>query len=203
MAEITARHGEPGRRRRGVTLEDAILRAAWEELEENGYAAVTMEKVAVRAQTSKQVLYRRWRNRAELVLSAVRHRFTSLVDDLPDTGTLRGDVVAVLERMARRYRDLGPDLVHGLMAEAHDLSPEIVNVVQVGMTALLRRADARGEVRLDAIPPRAVTLPADLVRHEMLLTGRAVTDTAITEIVDGIYLPLLAALGATHNRPTA
>src|SRR4051812_35762477 len=147
-----------------------------------------MEKVAVRAQTSKQVLYRRWRNRAELVLAAVRHRWSSLYDDAPDTGTLRGDLIAVLERMARRYRDIGPDVAHGLMAEVDDLGPEFLNVVQTTMTAVLRRAEARGEVRLDAVTPRVATLPADLVRHEMLLTNRPVTDAAITEIVDGIYL---------------
>ncbi|MFL6072647.1 MAG: TetR/AcrR family transcriptional regulator [Mycobacteriales bacterium] len=196
MAGITARQGQPGRRRRGATLEDAILAAVWDELTAHGYAALTMEKVAVRAQTSKQVLYRRWRNRAELVLTAVRHRWSSLADDTPDTGTLRGDIVALLERMARRYREIGPDVAHGLMAEMDDLSPEFLNVVQGTMRTLLLRAEARGEVRLDAIPARAVTLPADLLRHEMLLTNRPVTEAAITEIVDGIYLPLLDALDA-------
>jgi AcrR family transcriptional regulator len=196
VVDITTRQGQPGRRRRGATLEDAILGAAWDELAAHGYAALTMEKVAVRAQTSKQVLYRRWRNRAELVLAAVRHRWSSLYDDAPDTGTLRGDLIAVLERMARRYRDIGPDVAHGLMAEVDDLGPEFLNVVQTTMTAVLRRAEARGEVRLDAVTPRIATLPADLVRHEMLLTSRPVTDAAITEIVDGIYLPLLDTLAA-------
>jgi AcrR family transcriptional regulator len=194
VADITTRQGQPGRRRRGATLEDAILAAAWDELAAHGYAALTMEKVAVRAQTSKQVLYRRWRNRAELVLAAVRHRWSSLYDDAPDTGTLRGDLIAVLERMARRYGDIGPDVAHGLMAEMDDLGPEFLNVVQTTMTAVLRRAEARGEVRLDTITPRVATLPADLVRHEMLLTNRPVTDAAITEIVDDIYLPLLDTL---------
>ena len=51
-------------RRRGATLERALLDAAWEELQESGYARLTMERVADRAGTSRAVIYRRWRNRA-------------------------------------------------------------------------------------------------------------------------------------------
>ena len=53
-------------RRRGTKLEDALLDAAWEELQEVGYTRLTMEAVAARAGTSKPVLYRRWPNRARL-----------------------------------------------------------------------------------------------------------------------------------------
>lgn len=69
--------------------------------------AQRMEAVAARAHTGKQVLYRRWRNRAELVVAAMRHRTGSIVADVPDTGTLRGDVLAVLQRMADRFASLG------------------------------------------------------------------------------------------------
>ncbi|HET6742594.1 MAG TPA: helix-turn-helix domain-containing protein, partial [Kribbella sp.] len=55
------------KRGRGAELEAVLLDAAWAELMESGYARLTMEAVAARAQTGKQVLYRRWRNRAELV----------------------------------------------------------------------------------------------------------------------------------------
>ena len=47
-SEATARAG-PQTRRRGPGLEAAILEAAWEELTEAGYAALTMESVAARA----------------------------------------------------------------------------------------------------------------------------------------------------------
>lgn len=61
----------------------------------------------------------------------------------------------------------------------------------VAMTAVLKQAEARGEVKVDAVPLRVMTLPFDLVRHELLLTGRPVTHEAIIEIVDEIVLPLL------------
>ena len=183
------------RRRRGAELEDAILLAVWEELTAVGYAGLSMEGVAERARTGKQVLYRRWHNRAELVLAAVRHRLTSLADDLPDTGELRGDVLAVLARMAQRRRELGPDVMHGLMAEAGDLDPAVLTIMADAMGTILKRAADRGEIRAGGVPRRVATLPVDLFRHEMLLTPGTLSETAAVEIVDEIFLPLLRARG--------
>lgn len=152
-----------------------------------------MEGVADRARTGKQVLYRRWRNRAELVLTAMRYRVGSIADDIPDTGELRGDVIAVLQHMARRYHDIGPDVVHGLMAEISDVDPEFPAIMTGVTEAILRRAADRGEIRPEAITRRVVTLPVDLFRHEMLPTRAPSLDTSPTEIVDEVHLPLLRA----------
>ncbi|HET6737281.1 MAG TPA: helix-turn-helix domain-containing protein, partial [Kribbella sp.] len=59
-------------RRRGAALEEAILRAAVEELQEVGYRELTMDGVAARAGTSKNVIYRRWPSRAALCVAAYR-----------------------------------------------------------------------------------------------------------------------------------
>jgi AcrR family transcriptional regulator len=65
---------EPARRRRhGQELESALLTAAWTEPVEVGYARLTMDSIAKRAQTSEAVLYRRWANKDQLVLAALEH----------------------------------------------------------------------------------------------------------------------------------
>src|SRR5580658_5732141 len=79
-------------RRRGEALEAALLDAAWDELQLAGYQALTMEAVADRAGTSRAVLYRRWPKKAELVVAALRRHRPILSGDVPDTGSLRGDV---------------------------------------------------------------------------------------------------------------
>jgi len=76
-------------RRRGAALETALLDAAWDELQVTGYAGLTMEAVADRAGTSRAVLYRRWRNRPELVIAAMRRHRPMLSGEVPDTGSLR------------------------------------------------------------------------------------------------------------------
>jgi AcrR family transcriptional regulator len=181
------------RRRRGPELEAAILRAAWEELGAVGYPNLTMEGVAERARTGKQVLYRRWRNRAELVLAAMRYCTGSIVEDIPDTGELRGDVLAMLERMAQRYHDVGPDVVHGLMAEARDIAPQNFSIMIGVMETILQRAADRGEIRPGTVGRRVAAVPADLLRHEMLLTSGPLRPSTLVEIVDEVFLPLVRA----------
>lgn len=93
-----------GRRRHGAELEDALLQAAWDEVTSVGYANLTMEGVAARAHTSKAVLYRRWPGRAALILAAVRRRVIPITREVPDTGDLREDVLAVLRHSATTSR---------------------------------------------------------------------------------------------------
>jgi AcrR family transcriptional regulator len=181
------------RRRRGAELEGSILEAAWKELTEVGYARLTMEGVAARAHTGKQVLYRRWANRAQLIIAAMRHNTGSIVADIPDTGELRGDVLAILDHMGRRQQEIGSDTIHGLIAEAVDLNPEFFEVMTGVMQSVLERAVARGEISAVPDSRRVVTLPVDLFRHEMLRTRLPVPRHTAFEIVDEVFLPLLRA----------
>jgi AcrR family transcriptional regulator len=178
-------------RRRGAELEATILEAAWQELAEVGYARLSMEGVAARSRTGKQVLYRRWSNRAELVIAAARHNLGSIADRIPDTGTLRGDVLAVLEHMVERHRQIGADIVHGLMAEAPDLDPDAFTLMSGVMDTILKRAADRGEIPTAAVSARVATLPADLMRNEVLLTRHPISAATLTEIVDEVFLPLV------------
>ena len=193
---------EGGRRsrRRGATLEDALLRAAWEELSAGGYANLTMEGVAVRAGTSKAVLYRRWPNRAELAMAAYRAHVRALHPDhmgsvaaqIPDTGDLREDVMAVLRHLQRNSEEMSPEMLHGLLAELRSMPPDLTEVLPGLMMTILRRAAERGEVDLGKVTPRVASLPGDLLRHQFLITGRSVSDDFLSEIVDEIFLPLVA-----------
>jgi AcrR family transcriptional regulator len=195
--EVGGLRREEGRqRRRGVALEASILEAAWEELAEVGYARLTMEGVAARAHTGKQVLYRRWPNRAELVLAAMRQYTGSIVDDVPDTGALRGDVLEVLRRMARRQREIGPDVIHGLLTEADEVDPRFFTLMGDVMEAILRRAAERGEITAAPLPRRVVTLPSDLLRYELLLARDPIPERTLVEIVDQAFLPLVRAIRA-------
>ncbi|WP_427919968.1 TetR/AcrR family transcriptional regulator [Streptomyces sp. cg40] len=182
-------------RRRGAALEADILDAVWEELAEVGYSRLTMEGVAARARTGKQVLYRRWANRAELVKAALPHRTGFIVDQVPDTGELRADLLALLRLMIERQRQLGSDVLRGLLAEATDLDPKVFGIMHDILLTLLRRAAKRGEIPTADLPRRAVTVPADLLRYEMVVSHEPVTDATLVEIVDDVYLPLLRGHG--------
>ena len=89
-------------RKRGATLEQAILRATIDELLESGYEALTMDRVAKRAGTNKNAIYRRWPSRAALAVAAYRE--LNVGDQpLPDTGSLRDDALELLRRANRSW----------------------------------------------------------------------------------------------------
>lgn len=185
-------------RRRGSVLETAILEAAWDELTEVGYAALTMEGVAARARTSRAVLYRRWPNRPELVVAAVRHHTEVAPLGVPDTGSLREDLLALLRHMSVRVGEVAgifSFLIADYFQEA-GLPPAVLRERAIAgsqgeMSLILERAVARGEISPGRLSPRISALPVDLVRHDLIMTQRPVPDANLVEIVDKIFLPLV------------
>ena len=187
-----ASEGGAGRRRRGEELENSILEAVWAELTETGYTRLTMEGVAARAQTGKQVLYRRWPSRPALVLAAVRKHSGSIVDQPPDTGTLRGDALVLLTHMAARQRELGTEVARGILLDAVELDPDSLVPMSELWVTIVRRAVERGEIGDAPVPERVVTAAGDLLRYRLFVAAEQVTDAMIEELVDEVFLPLIS-----------
>lgn len=188
--------GSVGLRRRGAALESAILDAGWEHLIEAGYERFTIDAVAERSSSARSVLYRRWPSRLELLRAVIRRRGEVDVIPIPDTGTLRGDMLAVLTEFNDRRSGIIGLITARLGAYYNEAggSPEEIRkwFVPDGpsiMETIIERAVARGEL---ATTPsaRIVALPADLVRNELFMTMTAVAPETIIEIVDDVFLPL-------------
>jgi AcrR family transcriptional regulator len=201
------RSSPPARRRRGAALEAALLEAAWDELCAVGYPGFTLDGVAARAGTSRPVLARRWSNRTELLVAAIRHRAALAVLDPPDTGTLRGDVLALLRQLSASVDEMA-GVLSFLFADHFDttgLSPSnlrerILAGTPSRMAAVIQRAVERGEIDPDRLSPRIASLPGDLVRHDLIMKRAPVPDETLIEIVDRIFLPLLASEPRTQPR---
>jgi AcrR family transcriptional regulator len=191
-------------RRRGDVLEEAILHAAWEELSETGYTDMTMESVATRAGTNKAVLYRRWDNKTELVIAAMHKYLPKITDEIPNTGSLRDDVYAYLHARVEPLKTIGEQTIRGLIMEPVVWRNLIASMPQIferksenkmttAITAILKNAALRGEINLERLKPRIITLPLDLLQYELITKLGSLSDEAITEIVDDIFLPLVYA----------
>ncbi|MGW7531522.1 TetR/AcrR family transcriptional regulator [Amycolatopsis sp. NPDC054798] len=184
-------------RRRGAALENAITDAAWEVLVEQGYRGFTYEAVAARAGTSKPVLYRRWPQREDLLVATLARHWRPL--EVPDTGSLRQDALALLRAInAERARTviLLRIQLADYFRETGTSFSDLRNRLRPGdqtppFATLVERAVDRGEITEVPRSERVVNLPFDLVRHDMLMTMGAVPDAAIVEIVDEVWLPLL------------
>lgn len=198
MSGVEAR----GVRRRGAELEAAILRAAADELVEGGFAALTMDRVARRAGTNKNAVYRRWSNRLELGVAAYRR--LARAAPVPDTGSLREDVLALLRGANQHWASPLGAVLRELVAGAGG-APELLALLAEdaadGMSAtwleVLGRAVARGEAPPGALHPRVATAAIVLLRNEFVVRGVPRTaDEVLVEIVDEVYLPLIRGRAA-------
>jgi AcrR family transcriptional regulator len=195
------------RRRRGLELEQAIYDATWDLLA-GGDHELTMAAIAERAGTSKPVLYRRWANRAELVLAAVQNKTPApeLPDD--DHGTLRADLIALLHAAAAWFTGMPPEVLRSLRAatavdpELRGLLPARITLVDIRpvMLQALERAAQRGQTSGEPVSERVLRLPLDLMYLESMNRIPVLDpEKVIAGIVDEIMMPILTA-GAPNAR---
>ena len=208
MTDDPAARPDPARarRRRGAALERAILRAAADELTEAGYSGLTMDRVAQRARTNKNAIYRRWPNRAALGVAAYRQLVEAELR-IPDTGELRDDALALLRRINRDMSSPAGEILRSLLSSIGDepellaqLNEQAADSGTAMWLTVLGRAVARGEVEPEALHPRVATVALTLLRHEYLTRGiSSVPDGVLVEIVDLVYLPLVRRASAVSR----
>lgn len=193
---MNADHGRS--RRRGAALEAALLDAAWDHLVEHGPAGFSLEAVAERAGTSKPVLYRRWANAHAMLAAALAWRGKQDAFAVPDLGTLREDLLALLgtaNRHPERFLILFRVVAYG-WTEATTLSPadlrdRYLSASALGIDTILDRAVDRGEIARGKLTPRLRSLPFDLFRARLMLTLAPLAEADLTAIVDEVVLPLV------------
>jgi AcrR family transcriptional regulator len=192
-----------GGRRLDTSRDLAILRAALEALAECGYDRLTMDDVAARAHAGKGALYRRWPSKAALVVDAVvawRQEFAPL--SIPDTGSLRGDVEAVLANVPTT--DVGQvALIVGLATAASRdpelraaLSEHVLEGPRRAIREMLGRAVERGEIPRD----RVLGLVPDVIiglNALRVLTGENADGAFFRRVFDEVVYPLVTGPGST------
>ncbi|MGH3152000.1 MAG: TetR/AcrR family transcriptional regulator [Streptosporangiaceae bacterium] len=204
---MTEQAGRTRQRRRGEELEAAILQAAWDELVDVGFAKLTMESVAARAKTGVAVLYRRWPRKDDLVLDTIQHYGVTHPVHLPDTGSLRGDMIAMLSGFSSArvsFVTVVSAVFSGLLASSGLTPAQVREKLIAGhpltSAEIYRRAHERGEIDLDRIPPVVLSMPFDLMRHDMLMTYKPIPEARVLEIVDDVFMPLIAAASSRRAR---
>jgi AcrR family transcriptional regulator len=184
----------PGRGRpRSERSHRAILQATEELLEERGFVDLTMEEVAVRAQVSKATIYRRWPTKGTLVFDAFGAQFLAR-QPLPDTGSLRGDLLASLRSWIRVVKGTvtGRTLV-GLIAEvqrdpelAEVWSERFVRQVRAQHRLMIDRAVERGEIPSDTDADVTLDLLFGSAYHRLLQSHLTLSDRFAQSVVDTI-----------------
>ncbi len=204
---MTATTRAPGRPL-DIGRENAILDAALQVLSEVGYDRLTVTAVHQRAHASAKTVYRRWSGKEELMTAALQRmvaRSEREPEDVHDTGSLRGDLVANLRPSGHEST---PHLARGLLTaagvsgELGRLALNLLRSQQARMTTIiLTRAVVRDEIGPDVDP----VLVADLTRgmtmqHLLVGDGPArIDDDFVGTLVDRVLLPVIHAMtGGPH-----
>jgi AcrR family transcriptional regulator len=195
------RRGRPRSEKAGK----AILDAAAELLLEHGLEAVSMDAVADRAGVSKATIYRWWPTKETLALEALYQEWDTARPSPPDTGSLRGDLLALLRPWIRRVRARPYGrVVAALIAEAQT-DPEFaaeyhrrfVEPRRDPARALLKRALERGEIPPETKVEVALDLLYGSLYHRLLHGHAPLNDRFLQDVVDTTLAGLALTPAAT------
>jgi len=175
--------------------------AAMALVAEVGYDRMTVDALAARAGVSKPTIYRRWPGgKAEIIVEAIRvKRAEGSV--LPDTGTLRGDLVAYI---GMTTADFDPHVAAGLIMQLQS-SPElealfreeVIYDEQARFESLLARAAERGEI-VGEVTPLFADISGSMIFTRSLIRGESIDDAFVEELVDRVLLPVLTTVSKEH-----
>jgi AcrR family transcriptional regulator len=186
---------------RGEAREKAILAAVIRLLGELGYEGMTMDAVAARAHASKTTIYKRWPGKAELVRAAVDDYAAGRLTAAADTGSLRGDLMAVMDAMAGHltpeFLAMTSGLVHAMRADselAATLRPRL-GVGHAVAVPVISRAAHRGELPAGADAELAGLAHEVIEAHVLrrVADGGALSQEFARHVVDDLVIPVLTA----------
>lgn len=197
-----AEYEQPGQlgRKRDHTRDGVILDAAIDVLADVGYVGMTMDMVAARAKAGKATLYRRWSTKSELVLDAVsrmQDRVTVL-DLLPDTGTVRGDLLALFEPQSAGQGQRRLKIMAGLASMlAYDPAftevgdAAIIEPWAEASRAIINRGIARGEIGADVEIEMLSRLMPSMAVCRALIQRKTADWDFLVSLIDGVLMPAL------------
>ena len=176
--------------------EDEILEATVRVLAEVGYDRLTMDQVASEARASKATLYRRWDDKATLVVDAVSRAKGLPEVAAPDTGSLRDDLLAVFCGPAGATARLPMSVLAGLMTALHtdaDLSQawreRFLAPRMAVAREIFRRAQERGETSPDVDLEVLQNVLPSMCAFQQTVMGQSVDADFVASVIDQVVLP--------------
>lgn len=185
-----------------MAREAEILDVVTALLVEVGYDGVTFEGVARRAGASKPTLYRRWATKRDMVVAAVKAMPAGGGGRVIDTGSLRGDLLALTAVLADTLQGSDTALVATLL-QAGLADPQLCEHLETttGPTGARLPDDVRlRAVERGELPEDACSFAYDEVVGAAMVTralnGLPYDDRYREQLVDAVLLPALTAAPA-------
>jgi AcrR family transcriptional regulator len=170
---------------------EAVLTRTLEELATAGLEGLNVERIARLAEVNKTSIYRRWPTRGALVEAALEGVLDGVAAQLPDTGSLRGDLLGLLGQVADLVgRPTGRAVVRAAFSESSESSVAALAArrlkqhSQSPVRTLVARAQARGEWREGASGEQLVSALVGAVIHRAMLEHAGLTKRWLGSLVD-------------------
>jgi AcrR family transcriptional regulator len=186
----------PPGRPRSERARRAILRAANELLESEGFAAVTVEAIAERAEVSKATVYRWWPNKAAVVMDGFLSTVSSEVP-FPHTGCAQEDIRLHMRRLIEALGCKMGRTVAALIAEgqadpelAEALRSRWLSVRRAEVKEILEQGVARGQFREDLDPEVAVDSLYGPIYYRLLVGHAPLEEGFADALADHVFTGL-------------
>lgn len=191
-------------RPRDERADRAILLATLELIAERGVHGFRTEDVAARAGVGKGAIYRRHRSKDDLVTASV----AALVDEeivVPDTGSTRADLLALMREAVELYRGSVPGRLMPSLVSAMAERPELARVFRKGfltrrrlaLTEVLHRGVERGDLSPDIDLDLALDLLGGPLFYRLLITGGPLDE----QLAEGVVELILRGFAPTTKSP--
>ena len=192
-------------RPRDPRADQAILKATTELLGEVGYARLTIEAIAARAQVGKTTIYRRWKSKGLLVVDLI----AGIVDlgPTPDTGDTRQDLLEFMQAVVNSLRD--PLVGQSIPGLANDLPGDeelasafrelIIGPKLERVTAIMERASRRHDVPDDVDCVLVTDMLLGPILWRSMLTEQSLNDEALGKIIDPVLTGIRMRPGQAHK----
>jgi AcrR family transcriptional regulator len=150
---------KPPARKTGATIDarirrskDSVLRVTSDLLSESGVGGVSIDEVSRRSGVAKTTIYRHWPTRSDLVVDACSR--LTVKQDVPDTGSLAGDLTVLLTNLAKLLRTARWSFVMPSIIDAAERDTGLAKIhsqIQLGHSAPFREVIERA-IRRSEIP---------------------------------------------------
>jgi AcrR family transcriptional regulator len=190
--------GRPRGRPRSDDTRQAILRAAYELLEDGGMARFTIEGVAERSGAAKTTIYRWWSSKGVLAMEAYYAEVAATLS-ITDSPSAIADLRKLLHLMAKAFASKTGRVLAGLIAESQR-DPDTLAAYREGVLEprrevfrrLLRRGIANGELRRDLDLDATMDAFYGSLLARLLLKYAPIDDAYVDRLADTILRGIAA-----------
>lgn len=186
---MSGKRGRP----RNVEAQKSILSASYELLLEHGFQAVTVDKIADRAQVSKATIYKWWPNKAAVVMDGFLHAATARLP-VPDTGKTFDDILIHATNLAMFLISREGTVITELLGEgqfdaglAEAYRARFFRPRRLEARGLLEKGIQRGELKNDLDVGVCIDLIYGPIFYRLLVTGDPLDESYVKQLVTSAF----------------